>query len=145
MRVPCNLFLATATDARHTGEMSSNGPFGIDPEEFDRAVREAAESLWGSIDQVSKFFDRGADLAGWSAVVDNIVRRKPAHAPSTEANASGVWVVYTLTEDGSAHVEEVFPSEIDALRANRNNVDPKRKVRFLPFGVAVSVLDREEP
>ena len=36
---------------------------------------------------------------------------------------------------------------LDALRANKNNVDAKRKVRFLPYGIAVSVLDddSEEP
>ncbi|MDT5143455.1 MAG: hypothetical protein QOI79_2818, partial [Mycobacterium sp.] len=32
-------------------------------------------------------------------------------------------------------------SELDALRANRNNTDATRKVRFLPYGIAVSVLD----
>jgi hypothetical protein len=31
-----------------------------------------------------------------------------------------------------------------ALRANKNNVDLKRKVRFLPYGIAVSVLDDPE-
>jgi hypothetical protein len=27
------------------------------------------------------------------------------------------------------------------LRANKNNTDATRKVRFLPYGIAVSVLD----
>ena len=50
------------------------------------------------------------------------------------------------TRDGGARVEEVYASELDALRANKNNVDPTRKVRFLPYGIAVSVLDDpEEP
>ena len=45
-----------------------------------------------------------------------------------------------------ARVEQVYASELDALRANKTNVDPKRKVRFLPYGIAVSVLDDpEEP
>ena len=35
-------------------------------------------------------------------------------------------------------------AELDALRANRNNTDPSRKVRFLPYGIAVSVLDDSE-
>ena len=40
-----------------------------------------------------------------------------------------------------AHVEEVYATELDALRANKNNTDPTRRVRFLPYGIAVSVLD----
>ena len=47
-------------------------------------------------------------------------------------------------EDGGAHVEEVYPSELEALRANKNNTDPSRKVRFLPYGIGVSVLDAPE-
>ena len=34
--------------------------------------------------------------------------------------------------------------ELDALRANKANTDPARKVRFLPYGIAVSVLDATE-
>ena len=40
-----------------------------------------------------------------------------------------------------AHIEQVYPTELDALRANKNNTDPARRVRFLPYGIAVSVLD----
>jgi hypothetical protein len=39
----------------------------------------------------------------------------------------------------------VYPSELDALRANKNNTDTNRRVRFLPYGIAVSVLDASEP
>jgi hypothetical protein len=46
-----------------------------------------------------------------------------------------------VDSDGCAHIEQVYPSELDALRANKNNTDPTRKVRFLPYGIAVSVLD----
>ena len=38
----------------------------------------------------------------------------------------------------------MYPTELDALRANKNNTDPSRKVRFLPYGIAVSVLDAAE-
>ena len=55
-----------------------------------------------------------------------------------------MWAIYTVDADGAARVEEVYASELDALRANKNNVDPKRKVRFLPYGIAVSVLDDSE-
>jgi hypothetical protein len=52
-----------------------------------------------------------------------------------------VWSIYTVDDEGKAHVEEVYASELDALRANKNNTDATRKVRFLPYGIAVSVLD----
>ena len=52
-----------------------------------------------------------------------------------------MWTIYTVGEDGGAQVEEVYATELDALRANKNNVDATRKVRFLPYGIAVSVLD----
>ena len=52
-----------------------------------------------------------------------------------------MWAIYTVDADGGAQVEQVYATELDALRANKNNVDPKRKVRFLPYGIAVSVLD----
>ena len=35
-------------------------------------------------------------------------------------------------------------TELEALRANKGNTDPTRKVRFLPYGIAVSVLDTSE-
>jgi hypothetical protein len=38
----------------------------------------------------------------------------------------------------------VYPNELDALRANKSNTDPTRRVRFLPYGIAVSVLDATE-
>lgn len=53
----------------------------------------------------------------------------------------GVWAIYTVDADGGARVEQVYATELDALRANKDNTDPKRKVRFLPYGIAVSVLD----
>ena len=49
--------------------------------------------------------------------------------------------LFTVDEEGKAHVEEVYATELDALRANKNNTDPTRRVRFLPYGIAVSVLD----
>ena len=50
--------------------------------------------------------------------------------------------IYTVSTDGGARVEEVYATELDALRANKNNTDATRKVRFLPYGIAVSVLRR---
>ena len=77
---------------------------------------------------------------------DDLSRRSRPGPETTGEAGDGVWAIYTVDADGGARVEEVFASELDALRANKNNVDPKRKVRFLPYGIAVSVLDdSEEP
>ncbi len=55
-----------------------------------------------------------------------------------------MWTVYTTDAHGKAHVEQVYRSELDALRANKHNTDPTRNVRFLPYGIDVSVLDASE-
>jgi len=65
--------------------------------------------------------------------------------PETAGEAGdGVWVIYTVSADGGARVEEVYATELDALRANQGNTDETRKVRFLPYGMSVSVLDGSE-
>jgi hypothetical protein len=114
--------------------MSQNGPFGIDPEDLDRVVREARDAL-----------GRLGRQAGWSTLIDEFTRSgRPRTEPETAGETGdGVWSVYTVDGTGGAHIEEVYPSELDALRANKNNTDPGRKVRFLPYGIAVSVLDPE--
>lgn len=118
--------------------MSSNGPFGFDPDDFDRVIREAGEGLR---DAIGKVFDMSGERAGWSVLFDEVSRRQ-RHQPETTGEAGdGVWSVYTVDDEGKAHVEEVYAGELDALRANKNNTDPARKVRFLPYGIAVSVLD----
>ena len=118
--------------------MSSNGPFGFDPEDFDRVIREAGEGLR---DAVGKVFDMTGERAGWSVLFDEFSRRQRREPETTGETGDGVWAIYTVDEDGGAHVEEVYATELDALRANKNNTDPARKVRFLPYGIAVSVLD----
>ena len=118
--------------------MSSNGPFGFDPEDFDRVIREAGEGLR---DAVGKVFDMTGERAGWSVLFDEFSRRQRRDPETTGETCDGVWAIYTVDEDGGAHVEEVYATELDALRANKNNTDPARKVRFLPYGIAVSVLD----
>jgi hypothetical protein len=119
--------------------MSSNGPFGFDPEEFDRALRDA-------LDGVSRFFTTSGERAGWSTLFDEFARRGRARTEpeTTGETGDGVWAIYTVDDEGGAHIEEVYPTELDALRANKSNTDPTRKVRFLPYGIAVSVLDASE-
>jgi hypothetical protein len=53
-------------------------------------------------------------------------------------------VIYTVSSDGDAQVEQIYATELDALRANKHNTDSNRRVRFLPYGIAVSVLDEPE-
>lgn len=118
--------------------MSQNGPFGMDPEEVDRLLRDAGDSLRDALDRLGK-------RASWATLLDEFTRNtRPGAKPQPETTGSagdGVWAVYTTAADGGAHIEEVYPAELDALRANKNNTDPARKVRFLPYGIAVSVLD----
>ncbi|KMO82261.1 hypothetical protein [Mycolicibacterium chlorophenolicum] len=119
--------------------MSGNGPFGFDPEDFDRVVREAGEGLR---DALGKFMTTSGERAGWSVLFDDLARGgRPRRPETTGETGDGVWTIYTVDESGGAHIEQVFPTELDALRANKNNTDATRRVRFLPYGIAVSVLD----
>jgi hypothetical protein len=125
--------------------MGNNGPFGFDPDDFDRVAREAGEGLREALDGVSRLFGTSGERAGWSAVVDEFARfSRPRTQPETTGETGdGVWAIYTVDADGGAHIQQVFPTELDALRANKNNTDPGRRVRFLPYGITVSVLDAD--
>jgi hypothetical protein len=117
------------------------GAFGFDPDEFDRVIREGSEGLRDVFERISKFVAAPGGRTGWSAFVEDFSRR-PRTSPETTGEAGdGVWAIYTVDADGGARVEQVYATELEALRANKNNIDPKRKVRFLPYGIAVSVLD----
>jgi hypothetical protein len=117
------------------------GAFGFDPDEFDRVIREGSEGLRDLFGRIGRIVASPGAGTGWSAVFDDLSRR-PRPAPETAGEAGdGVWAIYTMDAEGGAHVEEVYATELDALRANKNNLDAKRKVRFLPYGIAVSVLD----
>jgi hypothetical protein len=124
--------------------MSNNGPFGFDPDEFDRVIREAGEGLRDAFDRFGRFLTVPGERAGWSTLLDEFARRARPEPETTGEAGDGVWAIYTMGDDGRARVEEVYASELDALRANKNNTDPGRKVRFLPYGIAVSVLDAPE-
>jgi hypothetical protein len=117
------------------------GAFGFDPDEFDRMIREGSEGLRDLLGRIGQFVAAPGAGAGWSTFFDDLSRRsRPTPETAGEAG-DGVWAIYTVDDNGGAHVEEVYATELDALRANKNNLDPKRKVRFLPYGIAVSVLD----
>lgn len=121
--------------------MGDYGPFGFDPDEFDRVIREGSEGLRDAFERIGRFLSSSGAGTGWSAIFEDLSRRsRPAPETAGEAG-DGVWAIYTVDADGGARVEQVYATELDALRANKDNTDSKRKVRFLPYGIAVSVLD----
>ncbi|SPM39037.1 hypothetical protein MNAB215_1219 [Mycobacterium numidiamassiliense] len=128
--------------------MGEHGAFGFDPDDFDRVIREGSEGLRDVFERVSRFVGAPGARPGWSSIFDDLSRRPRPQPETTGEAGDGVWAIYTVDASGDARVEQVYATELDALRANKNNVDPKRKVRFLPYGIAVSVLDddsEEEP
>ncbi|MCG5432097.1 hypothetical protein LV457_07300 [Mycobacterium sp. MYCO198283] len=124
--------------------MAGNDPFGFDPDDLDRVLREVGDGLRGAFSQFGRLLDGSGERAGWSVLFDDLGRRaKPAEPETTGEKGDGVWVIYTVGDNGGAQVEQVFRTELDALRANQHNTDGRRRVRFLPYGIAVSVLDPE--
>jgi hypothetical protein len=121
--------------------MDDNGRFGFDPDDFERVFRDASEGLREALAGVSRFFTVPGERAGWSWLLDDLARRTRTRPETAGEAGDGVWVIYTLSADGGARVEEVYATELEALRANQSNTDTTRKVRFLPYGIAVSVLD----
>ncbi|MGC4933023.1 hypothetical protein ACLQ3C_05005 [Gordonia sp. DT30] len=116
-----------------------NQPFGFDPEDFDRFAREAADGLRQVF---GRFVSEPAASSMFSTFVDATTSRRSAPTPPTAGEVgAGVWAVFVVDDGGDARVEQVFASEVDALRANQHNTDPRRRVRFLPYGIAVSALD----
>ena len=118
----------------------SQNPFGIDPEDFDRVDPRGRRRAAGRTRA-----PRQASGLGDAARRVHQVDAGPKPEPETTGETGdGVWAIYTVDGDGGAHIEEVYPTELDALRANKTNTDPARRVRFLPYGIAVSVLDAPE-
>ena len=124
--------------------MTNNGPFNIDPEDFDRFAKDASDGLRDVVDQVGKIFGGSGAIGPWGAFFGDAAtpRSKPAPTPETTGEkGDGVWAIYTVADDGSAHIDQVYAGELDALRAHKDNVDSTRRVRFLPYGVSVSALE----
>lgn len=114
--------------------MDNDRPFGFDPDDIDRVMREAGEQFRQLQEQFVKFLGHPSGSA-------------PRRAPEPETTGSagdGVWAVYSVDAEGFARVEQVYRTELDALRAHKNNTDPNRSVRFLPYGVSVGVLDETD-
>lgn len=123
--------------------MSNFGPFGFDPDDFDRLAREAGDGLREAL---GKLFESPAgERSGWSVLFDQATgARRRSEPETTGETGDGVWAIYLVNDDGDATVEQVYASELDALRANKHNTDPQRKVRFLPYGIAVTALDESD-
>ncbi|WP_019200455.1 hypothetical protein [Tsukamurella sp. 1534] len=112
----------------------NENPFGFGPGEFDDLAREARDMLGRLVGAAG-----GRDV--FSGLFDEASRR-PRREPETAGEAGdGVWAVIATAEDGGARVEQVYATEIEALRAHQHNTDATRRVRFLPYGIAVSALD----
>lgn len=126
--------------------MANDEPFGFDPEDLDRLFRGAGDQLRSALGQFGRLFDGSGDRAGLSGLFDEFSRR-PRSTPESEttgATGDGVWAIYTVDGNGGAQVEQVYATELDALRANKHNTDSSRKVRFLPYGIAVTALDEPD-
>ncbi|MFE3543979.1 hypothetical protein ACFXK0_13515 [Nocardia sp. NPDC059177] len=128
--------------------MAPNGPFGVDPEDFERALREAGTELRELLRKAGVHLDRVDNLGVGSlaSLLGQFVQPDRPSAPEPEPETagetgSGVWVIYGIDDDGAARVDQVFPTELEALRAHRDNTDVRRRVRFLPYGVPAGVLD----
>jgi hypothetical protein len=124
--------------------MADNEGFGFNPEDLDRIFPGASEQLRGALSQFGRMFEGSG--AGRSMPFDQFGRRsRPAPEPETAGETGdGVWAIYTVGDAGGAQVEQVYATELDALRANKHNTESTRRVRFLPYGIAVSVLDEPE-
>ncbi|MEC3953706.1 hypothetical protein VMT65_11735 [Nocardia sp. CDC153] len=123
--------------------MATNGPFGIDPEDFERALREAGVDIRDLLGKASDYLDRTTTnpLTSLLGLLVQPERAPKREGPTTGESGDGVWAVYVLDDSGTATVDQIFPTELEALRAHRDNTDPHRRVRFLPYGVPVSALD----
>lgn len=122
--------------------MAQNDPFGPGDDDFDRFAREVGDGLK---DMVGKFLAGQGGQAAWSKLTDAAARPRrteqsgPAGAEPS-APAGGVWAIVAV-DDSGPRVEQVYPTELEALRANQHNTEAGRRVRFLPWGIAVDALD----
>lgn len=123
--------------------MASNDPFGFDPDDLDRFFPGAGDQLRGALGQFVRMLNAYGERQGGPGTFDELARarRSAPAAETTGDTGEGVWMIYTVDADGDARVEQVFATELDALRANKHNTDGNRRVRFLPYGIPVAILD----
>jgi hypothetical protein len=112
----------------------NENPFGFGPGEFDDVAREVRDMLGKVVGAAG-----GRDV--FSGLFDEAGRRTRREPETAGEAGDGVWAIVSTADDGGARVEQIFKNEIEALRAHQHNTDGTRKVRFLPYGIAVSALD----
>ncbi|MFT3714507.1 MAG: hypothetical protein QM774_00775 [Gordonia sp. (in: high G+C Gram-positive bacteria)] len=125
--------------------MSGQFNFGPGDEEFERFAREMGDGLR---DMFGKFLNGGGQggQINWSKFAEGAfgqptrTKTRPEPEPTADTG-SGVWAI-VINDDDGVRVEQVFATEIDALRANQNTSGDSRRVRFLPYGIPVSAFDR---
>jgi len=123
--------------------MAGNEPFGFDPDDLDRFFPGAGDQLRGALAQFARMLNPAGEGRGRPGTFDELGRARRA-APASETTGDtgeGAWMIYTVDADGDARVEQVYATELEALRANKHNTDSNRSVRFLPYGIPVAVLD----
>jgi hypothetical protein len=111
----------------HWRATDNNGPFGIDPDEFDRRRCAKRAKACGARSNRSAASSDSPERAGFGMLFDQFVRPTPKGRPQPETAGEagdGVWAIYISDADGKAHVEQVYKTELDALRANKLNTDP---------------------
>jgi hypothetical protein len=128
--------------------MATDEPFGIDPQDFERALREAGTELRDLLGKAGDYLNRvdRADVGSLTSLFGQFFQPEQPRPPMPEGETtgetgSGVWAIFSIDDTGRAGVDQVFPTELEALRAHRDNTDDRRRVRFLPYGVPASVLD----
>lgn len=129
--------------------MAANNPFGFDPDDIERVMREAGDGVRELVEGLNKFVEPGK-AAGWSSLFADFARSaapRPSAPPvpepeTTGQKGDGVWAIFIVDDDGFARADQVFATELDALRAHRDNTDRRRQVRFLPYGMSISVFDQ---
>ncbi|MFD4467669.1 hypothetical protein ACFWPA_05165 [Rhodococcus sp. NPDC058505] len=120
--------------------MTSNGPFGFDPDDLDRLARQVGEGIRETVDRIGDIIgDAGLEWTTHHGPTSTVTY--PRRRRTTGETGDGVWAIFVVGDDGAATVEQIHATELDALRANKSNTDPRRRVRFLPYGIAVGALD----
>jgi hypothetical protein len=94
--------------------------FGFDRDDLDRLLRGAGDQMRSVLGQFGRFVEGSQDQTGWSTLFDDFGRgTRPAPEPETAGAAGdGVWAIFTVDDGGGAQVEQVYATELDALRAN---------------------------
>src|SRR6478736_2431834 len=90
--------------------MGDNKPFGFDPDDLDRVIREAGEELQGVKDRIVRFLDQADSQIPWTGVFADFARspRGAAKPETAGETGDGVWAIYTLDDEGVARVEQVY-------------------------------------